>query len=72
MGAKRATPQKRSERISVFLRANQVATLRAIHAETGIPVAVLIRRGVDAVLAQHGKGTATPSRPGHRRRKGGS
>jgi hypothetical protein len=56
-----------SERVSVFLRAEQTAALRAINAETGIPVAVLIRKGVDLILAQHGKAAPAPARKGGKR-----
>ena len=40
--------------VSVRLLERQIAALQAIHDETEIPVAALIRRGVDLVLAQHG------------------
>ena len=56
-----------SERVSVFLKAEQIAALRAIHAETGIPVAELIRQGVDWILTQHGKAPARAVRRAIRR-----
>ena len=43
-------PRKADEpitRISVFLAEGQLRALRAINQETGIPVSVLIRKGVD-------------------------
>ena len=57
--AKRREAQRGSERVSLFLRAEQIEALRAIHAETDIPVAALIRRGVDWVLGQYGKAPVT-------------
>ena len=67
MGPAKLTPGKDSERVSVFLRAEQVAALRAINTETGIPAAVLIRQGVDLILEKHGKAPATTARKGGRR-----
>jgi hypothetical protein len=67
MGPAKLKPGEDSERVSVFLRADQTEALRAINADTGIPVAVLIRKGVDLILAQHGKAPATPARKGGRR-----
>jgi hypothetical protein len=67
MGPANLTPGKESERISVFLRKDQLAALRGITATVGIPVAVLIRQGVDLILAQHGKAPATAARKGGRR-----
>ena len=66
MGPARLTPGEDSERISVFLRAVQIEALRAINTETGIPVAVLIRQGVDLILEKHGKAPPTKAA-----RKGG-
>jgi Ribbon-helix-helix domain len=40
-------------RISVFLTERQLAALRGINKRTGIPVAFLIRRGVDWIIQQH-------------------
>ncbi|MGP0066076.1 MAG: ribbon-helix-helix domain-containing protein [Isosphaeraceae bacterium] len=37
-------------RTSVFLRSDQLARLRAISEESGIPLAVMIRRGVSRYL----------------------
>ncbi len=67
MGARKDQTARDSERVSVFLRADQTAALRAIHAATGLPVAVLIRQGVDLILAQHGKAPAPAVRKGGRR-----
>jgi hypothetical protein len=38
--------------VSPFLRADQTAALRAVNAETGIPLAVLIRKRVDWLLTR--------------------
>jgi len=49
-------PRKAEEpitRISVFVKKEQLAALRAINEQTGIPVSVLIRTGVDRVIAEH-------------------
>ena len=49
-------PRKADEpitRISVFLVEDQLKALRAINQETGIPVSVLIRKGVDWIISQH-------------------
>ena len=67
MGPATVTTKKDSERVSVFLRADQLAALRAIQTATGIPVAVLIRKGVDLILTQHGTAPAPPARKGGRR-----
>jgi hypothetical protein len=67
MGPAKLTPGQDSERVSVFLRVDQLDALRAINTETGIPVAVLIRKGVDLILAQHGKAPTTAARKGGRR-----
>jgi ribbon-helix-helix protein len=48
---KTATTEKRM--VSVRLLERQIAALQGIHDETEIPVAALIRRGVDLVLAQY-------------------
>lgn len=42
------------KRTSLFLRDDQLKKLEAIHAETGAPVAELIRRAVDAYLKTKG------------------
>lgn len=52
--------------VSVRLLERQIAELAAIHQRTEVPVAALIRRGVDLVLAQHG--VAVPKRAGRARR----
>jgi hypothetical protein len=52
--------------VSVRLLERQIAALQAIHEQTDIPVAALIRRGVDAILAEHG--VEVPVRPGRQRR----
>jgi hypothetical protein len=67
MGSATFTPKEERERVSVFLRAEQLAALRAINTATGIPVAVLIRKGVDLVLSQHGQAGPTTARKGGRR-----
>ena len=67
MGPAKLTPGKDSERVSVFLRADQIEALRAINAETGIPAAVLIRQGVDLILEKHGKAPTPAARKGGRR-----
>jgi hypothetical protein len=67
MGPAKLTPGQDPERISVFLKAEQIAALRAINTQTGIPVAVLIRQGVDLILERHGKAPTTPARKGGRR-----
>ena len=41
-------------RISVFLYTRQIEALNEVNARTQIPVAALIRQGVDLILAQHG------------------
>ena len=43
-------------RISVFLNNEQLKKLQAISAETGAPVAELIRRAIDASLQARKKG----------------
>jgi hypothetical protein len=40
---------------NIFLRADQMAALRKISAQTEVPVARLIRRGVDLLLAKSKK-----------------
>jgi hypothetical protein len=54
-------------RVSAFLRPDQLAGLRAITEAVGIPMATLIRQGVDLILAQHGKAPSRPARKGKRR-----
>lgn len=66
MGPAKLRPGEDSERVSVFLRADQLAALRAINAETGIPVAVLIRQGVDLILEKHGKAPGAARKGGRR------
>jgi hypothetical protein len=49
--------------VSLFLRADQTAALRAVvNAETSIPVAVLIRKRLDWLLTRDGKTPATARR----------
>ena len=43
-------------RYSTFLRRDQVARLKAIHVETGVPVAEQIRRAIDARIALRREG----------------
>jgi hypothetical protein len=66
MGPAQLTPGKDSARVSVFLRADQAAALRAITTETGIPAAVLIRQGVDLILEKHGKAPGAARKGGRR------
>ena len=66
MGPAKLTPGEDSERVSVFLRADQVAALRSINVDVGIPVAVLIRQGVDLILEKHGKAPGTARKGGRR------
>jgi hypothetical protein len=66
MGPAKLTPGEDSERVSVFLRADQLTALRAINAETGIPAAVLIRQGVDLILEKHGKAPGAARKGGRR------
>ena len=42
-------------RYSTFLRRDQLARLRAIQVETGVPVAEQIRRAIDARISSKGK-----------------
>jgi ribbon-helix-helix protein len=49
-------PQKANKpitRISVFLTEGQLDALRSLNRETGIPVSVLIRQGVDRIISEH-------------------
>ncbi len=66
MGPAKLRPGEDSERVSVFLRADQLAALRAINAETGIPAAVLIRQGVDLILEKHSKAPGAARKGGRR------
>ena len=66
MGPAKLTPGEDSERVSVFLRADQLTALRAINAETGIPAAVLIRQGVDLILEKHRKAPGAARKGGRR------
>jgi hypothetical protein len=50
--------------VSVRLLERQIAALAAVHDQTEIPIAALIRRGVDLVLSQHG--VTVPKRPTRR------
>jgi hypothetical protein len=43
----------RKVRTNIFMSPRQMAYLRQISAETNIPIAALIRRGVDLVIAQY-------------------
>jgi hypothetical protein len=54
-------------RISVFLAQRQLDALRGINQRTGIPVSVLIRQGVDLVLAQHARSGPAAGRRGTKR-----
>ena len=47
----RGRPARGMTRTSVFLRDDQIASLAAVNQRTGIPVAKLIRDGVDRELA---------------------
>lgn len=49
-------------RISVFLFDRQLAALNAVNERTGVPVSVLVRKGVDLILAEHGITTSKPAR----------
>jgi hypothetical protein len=60
MGPRRA--DEPITRISVFLTTQQLDQLRAVNARTGIPVSVLIRQGVDRVLAEHTRATGRTRR----------
>lgn len=46
-------PRLALHQTSVHLRPDQIETLKRIHERTKIPVARLIRDGVDAVLVAH-------------------
>ncbi len=48
-------------RYSTFLRPDQLARLRALHVETGVPVAEQIRRAIDSRI-----GTTTPRKGGRK------
>jgi hypothetical protein len=52
--------------VTTRLLERQIAALQSIHETTDIPVAALIRRGVDLILAQHG---AEPPKPAGRTRR---
>jgi predicted DNA-binding protein len=58
MGAKRRKQASGRvlKRTSVFLTTEQLARLAALHDETAVPVAVMIRRAVDAYLTAHRRG----------------
>jgi len=45
----------RKVRSNVYLSRKQMAALKQISKETDTPMAVLIRRGVDLVIAQHSR-----------------
>jgi hypothetical protein len=49
-------PKPALKRTSVFLTAAQLEQLAALHVASDVPVAVMIRRAVDAYLAEHGAG----------------
>src|SRR5258708_7594899 len=48
-----AVPMPRKVKTNIFMSPRQMADLRQISAETDIPIAALIRRGVDWVIAQY-------------------
>jgi hypothetical protein len=48
-----AKPKPKLIRTSVFLTQEQHARLAAVHDATDVPVAALVRRGVDLILAQY-------------------
>lgn len=51
---KRGRPARGMTRTSVFLRDDQIENLARVHQRTGVPIADLIRNGVDRELAKHG------------------
>jgi hypothetical protein len=53
---KRPPTPARLKRTSVFLTTAQLARLAALHEASGVPVAVMLRRAVDAYLAAHATG----------------
>jgi hypothetical protein len=58
MGTTRRKPGKGPglKRTSVFFTTAQLARLVALHEASGVPVAVMIRRAVDAYLANEKRG----------------
>lgn len=46
--------------VSVYLDQAELDGLKALSARTRVPMAVYVRRGVAAVLAQHGRAEAEP------------
>lgn len=62
-------PTSTYTRTSVFLTREQRERLAAVHAATDIPVAALVRRGVELVLAQY-EGQAPPPAQTPPRRRG--
>jgi hypothetical protein len=51
---KRGRPAQGMTRTSVFFREDQLASLATVNQRTGVPVATLIRSGVDRELAARG------------------
>ena len=43
------------QKVAFWLKAEQLAKLRAIHKEIGVPVSESIRRAIDLYLQQRGK-----------------
>ncbi len=56
MGAARRTTKPALKRTSVFLTTAQLERMKALHDASGVPVAVMIRRAVDAYLAEQATG----------------
>lgn len=49
------TPMPAKHRFQVFLEPSQLAALRRVEARTGAPLAVQIRRAIDAYLVKQGE-----------------
>lgn len=47
--------------VTTRLQERQIEALQAIHDQTDIPVAALIRRGVDRILEEHGVTVPKPA-----------
>jgi hypothetical protein len=43
------------QKVAFWLKSEQLAKLRAIHKEVGVPVSESIRRAIDSYLEQRGK-----------------
>lgn len=56
-------------RVGVFLFQRQADALNELNRQTGIPVSVLIRQGVDRILAEHGVTVETAKGRERRRRR---